>query len=311
MDAPSASTGCLSPRSSPSPHWPHSPMPCAAPDVGRGVWLTESPSCSWPRSLGCRRHLLEETEETFVAVRTAVLVGLAPRLVLPAAWLLRRQADALTIDATAARPPGSAVAPAPSTRRNILWGCRTDHWPKGLHRRRRADVPRADHWTVAALATQEFRELDRMDRVVHVALSERGAFRGRGPSSPDREDDVHDPVVRLAPPPGRRANERRVVPPTLGAGATGAGTPGLPARAWAGALRPCPSRGRARRGGTGGATATQEAFDDLCNYTTAPRRGPDQWLPRGNAHAHVAAAVSVLTWGDTPAVDARTPWSSQ
>jgi hypothetical protein len=49
---------------------------------------------------------VEETGEAFgaVAVLTAVLVGVAPRLVLPAAWLLRRQADAETIDAPGALP---------------------------------------------------------------------------------------------------------------------------------------------------------------------------------------------------------------
>ena len=49
---------------------------------------------------------VEETGEAFgaVAVLTAVLVGVAPRLVLPAAWLLRRQADAETLDAPQALP---------------------------------------------------------------------------------------------------------------------------------------------------------------------------------------------------------------
>jgi len=49
---------------------------------------------------------VEETGEAFgaVAVLTAVLVGVAPRLVLPAAWLLRRRADAETIDAPQAAP---------------------------------------------------------------------------------------------------------------------------------------------------------------------------------------------------------------
>ncbi len=39
-----------------------------------------------------------------VAVLTAVLVGVAPRLVLPADWALRRRADAETVDAPAALP---------------------------------------------------------------------------------------------------------------------------------------------------------------------------------------------------------------
>ena len=50
---------------------------------------------------------VEETGEAFgaVAVLTAVLVGVAPRLVLPADWLLRRQADALTLDAPGTLAP--------------------------------------------------------------------------------------------------------------------------------------------------------------------------------------------------------------
>jgi hypothetical protein len=49
---------------------------------------------------------VEETGEAFgaVAVLVAVLVGVAPRLVLPASWLLRRQADAETVDAPGALP---------------------------------------------------------------------------------------------------------------------------------------------------------------------------------------------------------------
>jgi hypothetical protein len=49
---------------------------------------------------------VEETGEAFgaVAVLVAVLVGVAPRLVLPADWLLRRQADAETVDAPGALP---------------------------------------------------------------------------------------------------------------------------------------------------------------------------------------------------------------
>ncbi len=39
-----------------------------------------------------------------VAVLTAVIVGVAPRLVLPADWALRRRADAETVDAPAALP---------------------------------------------------------------------------------------------------------------------------------------------------------------------------------------------------------------
>jgi hypothetical protein len=56
---------------------------------------------------------VEETGEAFgaVAVLVAVLVGVAPRLVLPADWLLRRQADAETVDAPGVlpyRPTGAA-----------------------------------------------------------------------------------------------------------------------------------------------------------------------------------------------------------
>jgi hypothetical protein len=49
---------------------------------------------------------VEETGEAFgaVAVLVAVLVGVAPRLVLPADWLLRRQADAETVDAAVVLP---------------------------------------------------------------------------------------------------------------------------------------------------------------------------------------------------------------
>jgi hypothetical protein len=55
---------------------------------------------------GSAATFVEETGEAFgaVAVLVAVLVGVAPRLVLPADWLLRRQADAETIDAPAALP---------------------------------------------------------------------------------------------------------------------------------------------------------------------------------------------------------------
>ncbi|MGY1840840.1 MULTISPECIES: hypothetical protein [unclassified Modestobacter] len=52
---------------------------------------------------------IEECGEVLggVAVLTAVLVGVAPRLVLPAAWALRRTADAETVDAPAPqRRPG-------------------------------------------------------------------------------------------------------------------------------------------------------------------------------------------------------------
>jgi hypothetical protein len=55
---------------------------------------------------------VEETGEAFggVAVLVAVLVGIAPRLVLPADWPLRRTADAETVDAPGALP-GRVISP--------------------------------------------------------------------------------------------------------------------------------------------------------------------------------------------------------
>jgi hypothetical protein len=49
---------------------------------------------------------LEESGEALagVAVLVAVLVGVAPRLVLPASWALRRATDAATVEATEPRP---------------------------------------------------------------------------------------------------------------------------------------------------------------------------------------------------------------
>ncbi|MGY1703963.1 hypothetical protein ACI79C_05265 [Geodermatophilus sp. SYSU D00697] len=49
---------------------------------------------------------LEESGEALaaVAVLVAVLVGVAPRLVLPASWLLRRATDAVALDAVDRRP---------------------------------------------------------------------------------------------------------------------------------------------------------------------------------------------------------------
>ena len=55
---------------------------------------------------------LEESGEALagVAFLMAVLVGVAPRLVLPAAWALRRTADAQTLDVPEALPvPSSAT----------------------------------------------------------------------------------------------------------------------------------------------------------------------------------------------------------
>jgi hypothetical protein len=56
---------------------------------------------------------VEESGEMLggVAVLVAVLVGVAPRLVLPADWALRRTADAETIDAPGALPAWSAGLP--------------------------------------------------------------------------------------------------------------------------------------------------------------------------------------------------------
>ena len=53
---------------------------------------------------------VEESGEVLgaVAVLTAVLVGVAPRLVLPPDWALRRSDDALTVDAPGALPTWSA-----------------------------------------------------------------------------------------------------------------------------------------------------------------------------------------------------------
>lgn len=53
---------------------------------------------------------LEESGEALagVAVLVAVLIGVAPRLVLPSSWLLRREADAATLDAAARPAPWSA-----------------------------------------------------------------------------------------------------------------------------------------------------------------------------------------------------------
>ena len=55
--------------------------------------------------LGALATYAEEVGEVMgaVAVLTAVLIGVAPRLALPAAWALRRRADAETIEATEPR----------------------------------------------------------------------------------------------------------------------------------------------------------------------------------------------------------------
>jgi hypothetical protein len=58
---------------------------------------------------------VEESGEVLgaVAVLVSVLVGVAPRLVLPADWALRRTADAETIDAPGALPAWPACIPDP------------------------------------------------------------------------------------------------------------------------------------------------------------------------------------------------------
>jgi hypothetical protein len=57
---------------------------------------------------------VEESGEAVgaVAVLVAVLVGVAPRLVLPAGWPLRRDADAETVDAPGVLPTWPAAQPA-------------------------------------------------------------------------------------------------------------------------------------------------------------------------------------------------------
>ena len=54
--------------------------------------------------------LIEETSEALaaVAVLIGVLVGVAPRLVLPRDWVLQREADALSLDVPAQLPGGAA-----------------------------------------------------------------------------------------------------------------------------------------------------------------------------------------------------------
>jgi hypothetical protein len=61
--------------------------------AGRGIWSAAA-------------TFAEESGEVVgaVAVLTAVLVGVAPRLVLPADWAIRRAADAETVDAPGALP---------------------------------------------------------------------------------------------------------------------------------------------------------------------------------------------------------------
>jgi hypothetical protein len=56
---------------------------------------------------------VEESGEVLggVAVLVAVLAGVAPRLVLPADWALRRTADSETVDAPGALPTWQAGLP--------------------------------------------------------------------------------------------------------------------------------------------------------------------------------------------------------
>jgi hypothetical protein len=73
--------------------------------------LTDSLSSPvWP----ALATFVEESGEVLgaVAVLMAVLVGVAPRLVLPADWALRRTADALTVDAPGVAPDWSAGVPS-------------------------------------------------------------------------------------------------------------------------------------------------------------------------------------------------------
>jgi hypothetical protein len=66
-----------------------------------------------PSSWSVTATFVEESGEALagVAFLIAVLVGVAPRLALPADWPLRRTADAQSMEAPA-RLPGRTVAPA-------------------------------------------------------------------------------------------------------------------------------------------------------------------------------------------------------
>jgi hypothetical protein len=63
-------------------------------------------SASVPSSWAVTATFIEESGEALagVAFLIAVLVGVAPRLVLPAAWPLRRTADAHTLEVPAVQP---------------------------------------------------------------------------------------------------------------------------------------------------------------------------------------------------------------
>lgn len=74
-----------------------------------GLSAVSSMAGSWSTAA----TFVEESGEVLggVAVLVAVLVGVAPRLVLPADWALRRTADAATVDAPGAPLPWSTALP--------------------------------------------------------------------------------------------------------------------------------------------------------------------------------------------------------
>ena len=67
-------------------------------------------SASVPGSLAATATFVEESGEALAGVSflVAVLVGVAPRLVLPADWALRRSADALGLEAADVLPGRAA-----------------------------------------------------------------------------------------------------------------------------------------------------------------------------------------------------------
>ncbi|WP_409331707.1 hypothetical protein [Trujillonella humicola] len=72
-----------------------------------------------PGQLAITATFLEESGEALagVAFLMAVLIGVAPRLVLPAAWAMRRRADAHTLEVAADPAAGRASGPAGEPRR--------------------------------------------------------------------------------------------------------------------------------------------------------------------------------------------------
>ncbi|SDY75423.1 hypothetical protein SAMN05661080_04501 [Modestobacter sp. DSM 44400] len=84
----------------------------AVASVGLSSFSSVAGQLFGSRFAGIAATFVEESGEVVggVAVLIAVLVGVAPRLVLPAAWALRRDVDAETIDAPGTLPtwsPGS------------------------------------------------------------------------------------------------------------------------------------------------------------------------------------------------------------